>query len=461
MKTMAERLAAFAVNLVFSDLPQEVVHEAKRRVIDSVGCAVGAYSAEPVRLVRTLAREVTSRQGATLLGTEHKTGPELAAFVNGAMIRYLDFNDTYLSREPAHPSDNLSTALSMAESQQRTGSDLITALVLGYEVQCRLCDAASLRIRGWDHVTYGALSTALVAGKLLGLDQPSMVHALGLAGVANIALRQTRVGELSPWKGFAFANTARNGVFAARLASRGMTGPAPLFEGERGFFRQVTGPFEIPALGSDPPKADHPFKILETYLKFYPAEYHAQSAIEATLLLRPSCAIKEIHAIRVRTFDVAEEIIGKGPEKWHPQSRETADHSLPFLVAVALMDGQVGMEQFTERRLSDPKLSALVQKVRIVTDPEFSAAYPEAMPNQVEIHATHGKRHVLKVTYPKGHPKRPLTNEELEVKFRALTSPFLTEAQQDRLLEYLWRLETTTDLSELFHLCTVKKFERS
>lgn len=453
MKTVADRLAEFAVNLGFSDLPQEVVHEAKRRVIDSIGCALGAYSAEPVRLVRTLAREVTSRLGATLLGTEHKTGPELAAFVNGGMIRYLDFNDTYLSREPAHPSDNLSTALAMAESQSKTGSDLITALVLGYEVQCRLCDAASLRSRGWDHVTYGALSTALVAGKLLDLDQPSMVHALNLSGVANIALRQTRVGELSPWKGFAFANAARNGVFAARLASRGMTGPAPLFEGERGFFRLVTGPFEIPALGG----ADHPFKILETYLKFYPAEYHAQTAIEAALLLRPSCAIKDVHAIRVRTFDVAEEIIGKDPEKWHPKSRETADHSLPFLVAVALMDGQVGMEQFTERRMSDPRLLALVQKVRVVADPDFSSAYPEAMPNQVEIHATHGKRHVLKVTYPQGHPKRPLTNEELEVKFRALSSPVLSEAQQDRLLQYLWHLETAADLSELFHLCTAKK----
>lgn len=453
MTTVAEQLAAFAHRLTFDDLPEAVVHEAKRRVIDSIGCALGAFDSEPCRIARRIASTIKSDSPATVLGTEQKTSQDLAAFANGTMVRYLDYNDTYLSKEPAHPSDNIAAALAAAEAEGADGKNLITSIIIGYEVQCRLCDAAALRTRGWDHVTYGALSTALVASKLMGLSEAPMVHALGLAGVPNVALRQTRVGELSMWKGSAFANAARNGIFAALLARQGMTGPSPLFEGEKGFFKQVTGPFDLPSLG----EKGRPFKIMDTSIKFYPAEYHAQSAIEAALLLRPKFSPADIYAITVKTFDVAVEIIGKDPEKWRPRNRETADHSLPFLVAVALMDGQVGMEQFTERRMSDPRLSALVQKVRIVTDPDFSSAYPEAMPNEVEIHATHGKRHVLKVTYPKGHPKRPLTDEEVEAKFRTLSSHVLSETQQDRLLQYLWHLETATDLSELFHLCTVKK----
>ena len=453
MTTLAEKMATFARRLTFDDLPRDVVHEVKRRVIDSIGCALGAFDSDTCRIARSAARLVKSRFPATLLGTSHTSAPDLAAFANGTMIRYLDFNDTYLSKEPAHPSDNISAALAVAEAEGGDGKALITAIVIGYEIQCRLCDAAALRTRGWDHVTYGPLSTALVAAKLMRLSETEMVHALGLAGVPNVALRQTRVGELSMWKGCAFANAARNGIFAARLAKQGMTGPAPLFEGERGFFRQLTGPFESPPFG----EKGQPLKIMDTYIKFYPAEYHAQSAIEAALLLRKKFGPEDIAAIEVKTFDVSVEIIGKDPEKWHPRSRETADHSLPYLVAVALMDGGVGLDQFTDARIADPRLRALIQKVSVTDDPEFNRAYPESMPNQVTVKTVDGQSHSLKITYPKGHPKRPLTDNELEDKFISLAEPRLPKKQIRRLLDRLWKLDALKKMDDPLSLCIVPR----
>ncbi len=449
MSTVAETLSQFAHFLRFEDLSQPVVHEAKRRILDSLGCALGSMEQQPVRIARSLALEVSSRLGATVLGTLHKSSPDMAAFVNGTMIRYFDYNDTYLSLEPAHPSDNLSAALAVAEAEGAGGRELIAALVLGYEVQCRLCDAASLRARGWDHVTYGALSTALVSGKLLGLTEEQMVHALGLAGVPNVALRQTRVGELSMWKGCAFANAARNGVFAALLAKRGMTGPAPLFEGEKGFFNQVSGPFSLGSLGK-------PFKILESYVKFYPAEYHAQTAIEAALALREEIpSIDEIARIDINTFDACVDIIADSPEKWKPATRETADHSLPYCVAVALADGAVTMRSFSPERISDPRLHEIMQKISVHRNAELSAQYPQAMPNEIRIQLGSGKIVQTRVSHARGHPKNPLTDGEVEAKFYSLVSGFLPDKKMAQIRAQVWNLEKVQALDSFLPMLNV------
>src|SRR5437867_714744 len=262
--TLAERLADFAAALRFEDLAAAVVHEVKRRAIDSVGCALGAWHAEPCTIARRAASRLSATRGATLWGTRHQAPPDWAAFANGCLVRYLDYNDTYLSKEPAHPSDNIPAALAMAEVERADGRDLITAIALAYEVQCRLCDAASLRARGWDHVTYGAFSSALAAARLLRLGLEQTRHAVGLAGVASAALRQARVGELSHWKGCAFANAARHGLFAALLARAGMTGPAPIFEGEKGFEKLVSAVPLQARVGEWGRGRDGDFMILKT-----------------------------------------------------------------------------------------------------------------------------------------------------------------------------------------------------
>jgi 2-methylcitrate dehydratase len=234
--SLAYRLAQYAYQ--FTSITQypitveaQALTEAKRRILDSLGCALGAMNSTPAHIAQQLALMATpvSGYGATPLGTLATSTTTLATFANGVLFRYLDFNDTYLSKEPAHPSDNIAVALAVAEDEGKTGLDLLKAIVLGYELQCRLCDAASIRVKGWDHVTYGALSSAMVAGVLMDLNPTQLAHALALAATPNVAMRQTRVGELSHWKGCAFANAARNGVFAAQLARLGMTGPSDIF----------------------------------------------------------------------------------------------------------------------------------------------------------------------------------------------------------------------------------------
>src|SRR5260370_15804462 len=288
--------------------------------------------------------------------------------------------------EPDAPSANHAPFLGVGEMAGAGGPDLITAAVLAYEVQCRLCDAASLRKHGIDHVTYGALSSAAAACKLMKLDADRTTHALGIAGVCNVALRQTRAGELSMWKGCAFANAARNGVFAALLAEEGLTGPAPIFEGDLGFMELLTRPFELPRPGAARHPQEPTFMLAETYIKFWPAEYHSQSAIDAALQLRPEVGdVRRVQSISIDTFDAAVDIIGKDPENWRPKTRETADHSLPYCTALALADGDVTEAQFEQERFTDPALLELVSKIALHRDAGLSARYPNGIPNRLTV----------------------------------------------------------------------------
>src|SRR5438045_2299657 len=369
-KSLAHQFAEYACALRFRDLSPDTVHEVKRRLIDSIGCALGAWNEEPCRIAREVASEFSAKQRATLIGTHHQAPPDWAAFATGCCIRYFDYNDTYLSKEPAHPSDNFSAVLAVGESVGANGREMITAAALAYEVQCRLCDAASIRARGWDHPTYGAFSTALAAAQLMKLDPKKTRHAVNIAGVACAALRQARVGELSHWKGVAFANAARHGVYSALLARAGMTGPAPIFEGQMGFEKELGV-----SLGNIGDKFTVPFPqnrqgpasmILKTSIKYWPAEYHSQSAIEAALFLREQIDdVSQIDSVNIESHDASVDIIGSEPEKWKPETRETADHSLPYITAIALIDGEVTDKQFDRERFSHPSAWKFLQNVTV------------------------------------------------------------------------------------------------
>ena len=452
---LAERFSHYAASLRYEDLPLDAVHEVKRRLIDSLGCAMGAYGSQPPAIARRTACAATGTLPATVIGTNHRSTPELAAFSNGVHFRYLDYNDTYLSLEPAHPSDNLAAVLAAAEPMGAGGTEIITAAVLAYEIQCRLCDAASIRSRGWDHVTYGAYSTSLAAGKLFGLGEPELTYAQALAGVPNNAMRQTRVGMLSHWKGCAFANASRNGVFAAMLASFGMTGPSDVFEGEMGFFKQISGPFTIDKLGGN----GEPFMINRTYIKLYPAEYHSQSAIDAALVLRPQIGadLDAIEKITIESFDAAVEIIGGEPEKWRPTTRETADHSLPYCVAVALMDGKVTLDSFDDVHLGNSELMALVQKIEVKASKAMNAKYPDGIPNLVRVHLRDGRALEHEVTFPRGHARNPMTDDEVIAKFRAMAEPLLAEARIAEILDRCWNLDRQSEIASLLSLFAVER----
>lgn len=461
---LADRLSRYARSLCDNDVPSAVVHEAKRRILDSLGCALGALTAPPCRIARQLAQVVRVPHGATLWGTDHRTLPDLATFANGALVRYLDFNDTYLAKEPAHPSDNIAAILAVGEASRASGKRVIQAIVLAYEVQCRLCDAAALRPRGWDHVTYGPFSSALAAAKVMKLSEAQTRQAINLAGVSNIALRQTRVGDLSMWKACAFSNAARNGVFAAMLAQQGMTGPSPIFEGEKGFMKLVSGPFDLPLFGGEKgPSGPVTFKILDTYIKHYPVEYHAQTAVEAALALREDLlkvegvdAFAGITDVEIGSYDVAIEIIGRDPEKWRPRTRETADHSFPYCVAVALLDGKVTLRSFEGKRLTDPALQELMQKVRVVAQPEFVGRYPAAMSTRITVRTQAGNNYVKQVDYPLGHPQHRMSDREVEDKFLRLAAGKLDRARMNKVIDSVWKLERLKNIGALMPLLQLK-----
>ncbi|MCG3128464.1 MAG: 2-methylcitrate dehydratase 2 [Phycisphaerae bacterium] len=444
-KTLAEQLADRIQKVSFEQLDAKVVHEVKRRVLDSIGCALGAWTSGPARVTRELALSVPLAGGAGLLGSRHRTTPDLATFSNGALVRYLDFNDTYLSKEPAHPSDNIPAALAVGQVRGASGRDVITATALGYELQCRLCDAASLRAHGWDHVCYGALSSALLASYLYDLPAEQVVHALGVAGVCNFATRQTRTGQLSMWKACAFSNAARNGVFAADLARRGMSGPHEIFEGPKGLFKMITGPFQL-----EWARAGDDWMINRTYIKFWPAEYHSQSAIDAALQLRPQLGNPDdIQSILIESFEAAVSIIGSEPEKWRPTSRETADHSMGYCVAVALLDGDVTRRSFDDGRLKDTRVLALLDKVKIVETPECNAGYPKGIPNNLVVTLKDGRKVAKRVDFPRGHAGNPMSDDEVFSKFRKLASGVVSDATADRIVNVAMSLDRSTDLSTL------------
>ena len=455
---LAQKIAEFACSLEFEDIPDFTIGEAKRRLIDTIGCLMGGWLSEPAKIARRLAADVrTIDKGATLVGTRHLVPPELAAFANGTAIRYLDYNDTYLSKEPAHPSDNIAALLAIAEAFGLEGKDLIKGIIISYEVQCRLCDAFSIRKKGWDHVTYGAYSTAAGCGAMLGFDEETMVHALALSGVPNNALRQTRVGELSMWKACAFANASRNGVFATLLAYHGMTGPTGIFEGEMGFFNVVAQEkFNIPKFGG----GNTPFMIHQTHIKKYPAEYHSQSAIEAVFEINKehgrTFIPDEIQEVLVKTFSAGYEIIGAEPEKWNPKNRETADHSLPYITCAALVDGFIKKESFSEFRYTDSNLLSLVEKTKVIVEPEFDDLYPMAgIPTEVIVKLHDGSIYQNRVDAPSGHALNPMTDKEVVAKFYALTEPMLSPEVMEAISIEIDDLEQIPNLSAVFELLEV------
>jgi 2-methylcitrate dehydratase len=445
MHTLAHRFAEYAASLTFAQLPPIVVHEVKRRVIDSLGCALGAWDAEPCAIARRVASRFSAADGATLWGTDRRAPTDWAAFANGCLVRYLDFNDTYLSKEPAHPSDNIPALFAVTESVSASGRDLITAIALAYEIQCRLCDTASLRSQGWDHVSYVALSSALAAARLLQLDPDRTRHAVNIAGVSAGSLRQSRAGELSHWKAGTVAHAARRGVFAALLAGEGMTGPAPIFEGTMGFERLVSHA----SLGEVALQREN-FIIMQTSIKFWPAEYHAQSAIDAALQLREQIGDPSaIDSVLIESHDAAVDIIASEPEKWHPLSRETADHSLPYLTAVALVDGEITRRQFEPGRFTDPALLGLLQRVRVERHPDLSASYPQAVGNIVTVRLHDGRTFRVRADYALGHAKNPLSDAQLESKFHALASVHMTPERAADVLQIVWNLEDVDNISVL------------
>lgn len=451
MTTIVEQLSAYAAALRYEDLPPEVVHQAKRLIVDSVGCALGGYWSEPARIARDMAATVRASEPATVIGSGEHTSAELATFANGVMLRFLDFNDGYTSTgESGHPSDSIAAVLTGAELRRRSGKEAIAATVLAYEVFCRVCDEVDLKPLGFDHVTVGGMASTAAAAKLLGLNEREIAQAFNLGIAPNIALYQTRIGNVSMWKGCAYANASRNAMFAAMLAARGMTGPSPVFEGVGGYFKAVARkPFQLAALGG----REHPYKIMEASIKRFPLGQYSQTVVEAALALREKVRSPgEIAEIRIETVTTAIRLMAGDPDKWTPATRETADHSMPYTVAVALIHGEVEEKHFGEDYLRDPGILAMAQRVKVRATEEADRRMPEAMLCRMDLVSTSGDTHQAAVEYHRGHWKNPMSDAQVEAKFRKLAGAVLNGGQADRLLQCLWQLETLSDAGEIVRL---------
>ena len=458
MDKYEQQITDYVFSLSYRDLNTQTIQSAKERVLDGFACAMAAYDKKPVQAMRNIALQSSAERGATVIGTRHISTVYDAAITLGTMMRALDWNDTYLSKEPAHPSDNIAVPMSLSESLQKNGKELISAIVLGYELQCRLCDAAAIRKKGWDHVTYGSISCAASASKLLGLSKEEIRHAIAIAVTTGNFLRQTRIGTISNWKAAAFAKAAKNALEAALYVKNGFTGPMDIITGQHGLINQITkGEFDLsPKFGG---QEGEQFKIVNTYIKYFPAEYHSQSAIWAALDLREQIgaeALKKIKSILVETSFHSYEIIGMEPDKWHPKTKETADHSLPYIVAVALMDGEISLKQFDLEYLKNEELLDLVQRVKVQEKKEYTDIYGTSFPNKITITMNDGKVYSKEVKNPKGHPLNPLSKAEIETKFKKGAGNFITDSKKEKIIDMVWNLENLNNIKELIDCFEVK-----
>jgi 2-methylcitrate dehydratase len=365
--SLGETLARYATELRYEDLPEDVVRIAKRSILDTIGCAFGGYAAGPSKIAIKLASDVTSKQPATVLFSGIKTSPDLAVFANGVMIRYLDFNDAFVSltHGAGHPSDTIAALLTSAEIGARSGRDLVTATVLAYEVFCKIADVFDYLGNGIDHSTITGIAAVVGAGRLMGLTAQQMVHAIGITVGGNTATRQGRADELSNWKAFAAADACRKAIFAAQLAQNGMTGPSQVFEGRYGFFK-VMGrqPVQRPQLGE-------PFGIRRAFTKRFPVGQFSQTVAQAAVEARPFFKNPDdIDEVNIHVSRSAVKIMADGPDKWRPQTHETADHSIPYAAGIVLMYGKIEPEYYEDPYLHDLRLLDLVSRVKILPSDE-------------------------------------------------------------------------------------------
>lgn len=451
--TLSQSLANYAVNLKYEDLPADVARTAKRIVLDTIGCAIGGHTAGPAQIALRLASNVSAKQPATVMCSGVKTTPEMAVFANGVMIRYLDFNDGFISRGGGHPSDSLAALLTPAEIHGRSGRDLMVALVVAYEVYTKLTDVIEMRELGLDQSTILGLASVIGAGRLMGLTEEQLTNAIGITVGGNTAMNQGRVGTLSNWKAYACAEASRKAIFSAQLAQAGMTGPQQVFEGRDGFFNVINKkPFQIAKLGG----RDAPFGIMRASTKRFALGQFAQTVAQAAFDARSFCDDPaQIAEINIHVSNKAIHVMADSPDKWRPQTHETADHSMPYSAGVILMYGAINENYYEEPYLHDPKLLDLVAKVKAIPSEEADRRHGEINLCDLELVLKSGQRKTTRVEYHRGHWKNPMTDAELSEKFRGLASRYLKADRVEALLQQLWALEDMPQAGAILDLTRV------
>lgn len=455
MMSISRRMAEFAHGLRYEDIPEQAIHEAKRFLLDSMGCALAAVHNEDMAAMYRFTDRLGGVEEATLIGTGSRTNAPNAALMNCLLIRALDYNDIYWVQDPSHPSDIIGAALAAAEANGKSGREALLALMIAYELEMRWCHAAHPGIReiGWHHASLTQFVSPLAAGRMYDLDVDQMVAAVGISGSSHFTLGGVVAGHLTNMKNTADPMAAQAGVSAALMAQEGYSGPVEVIEGKEGLIEvisQVDWRLDqlLEGLGED-------FIITDCSYKAFPTEALTHQPISAALALREAHGIQPeaIREVLVETTTRGADILSD-PSKYKPETKETADHSLPYVVAAALADGHVLPESFSDEKLKDPVIWDLLGKIKVVADPEIDALFPEVKRARVAITTQDGERYTQETDVAKGAPEDPLSDAELEAKFRANAQMALSNERQEQAIQATWRFERQGDLSAYMRLVT-------
>ena len=419
-KTISRQIAEFAVNLRYEDLPKDVIHEVKRYLYDSIGCALGAMHTKDVNIIKDIYQEMGGKEEATIFGFGIKMPAVNASFLNALMIRALDYNDIYWKEDPSHPSDIIPAALALAEKVGASMKDVIVAIVLAYEFEQRMCEFAKpgVRERKWHHATLTQFVSPIVAGKILGLNVDQMVNAIGISACHNHTIGCPTAGKLTMMKNTVDPMSTQSGVLAALMAEKGYSGTEAIFEGKEGLM-DVFGPdWDIEALLGG---LGESYRILQCSMKAFPTEALTHTHISATIKIMSENDIsyKDIDTVTITTIARACDILFD-PHKYRPKSRETADHSLPYCIACALIDRKVTTKSFDDESIQDPRIWEVIDKIKGEASEEFEKMFPAKQPSRVTIKLLDGTEHSLYLEYPKGDPREPMTEADLDAKVDAL-----------------------------------------
>lgn len=457
MKTISQQWAEYAVNLSYDDLSPEAIAAAKMFLYDSFGCAIGGSKTEDFRILESVFKEIGGRGECSVIGSSLRTDVRSAGLINGLAIRALDYNDVYWKQDPSHPSDLLPAAFCVGERERRSGKDLITATVIAYELEMRLMEAAFPGIRelGLHHATLTAFVAPVVAGKMLGLTVGQIVNAIGISGSHNVTLGSVTAGTLTMMKNTVDPMATESGIFAALIAARGYKGPAPIFEGREGLFEAIGDRWK-PEVLTDGLGAT--FKIVDCSIKPFPSEALTHAPISAVLdlVIGHDIAPESIESIEIATLKRAAEILAD-ENKYIIDSRETADHSLPYCIAAAVVRRTLTPRDFSPESLADPKILATVPKVKAVLDPSFEDRFPAEQPCRVVVTLQNGERLIKERAYPKGDPRDQLSDSELREKFEVLADGKLDKTQCDGFHDAVYDLENIDEIGELMRLITIDR----
>src|SRR6266700_1152245 len=451
-ETITAKMARRAAALEFNHLSQDAVYQAKRFLLDSVGCALGGYQQHDVKIALQVIDEIAGRGLATVIAAGQRIDPVSASLANALMIRCMDYNDIYWKQDPSHPSDIFPAAIACCERARSGGKELIVGLVLGHEFEMRFCEAAfpGIRERGWHHATLTAFVSPIVAGRALHLDWEQIQHAIGISASRHATLGAVTAGKLTMMKNTVDPMATQSGVLAALMAEKGYTGPEHVVDGKEGLSHCFGPDWKLDLLTD---ALGESWRITQCGMKAFPTEALTHTPISATLDLVKQNDLKpdQVQEVQIRSLARAADILSD-PSKYDPRSKETADHSLPYVIAAALVDRQVAPTQFTMEKIMDPTIRAQLQKVEVVADPEIEKVFPALQRVIVNITATDGRTFTKQLDYPKGDPRNPLTDQELEEKFAALAEGVLSSRAQQTLKDAIWNLEKIDSVSKLMGL---------